>query len=82
MSHSNKVIHSIETPDGRRCIDIFQRPDATFGFEEFRRDTEDLRSWFPVSNHSNTLFESKAAALAEARRRLPWIKDIFEGELE
>ena len=79
MSLSNKVIHSIETPDCRRCIDIFQRPVATFGFEEFRCDTEDLRGWVPVGNHSNTVFESKAAALAEARRRLPWIKDIFEG---
>ena len=24
--------------DGIRCVDIFYRPNGTFGFEEFRRD--------------------------------------------
>ena len=78
MSHSNKVIHSIETSDGSRCVDVFQRPDATFGFEEFRRDTEDFRGWFSVGNHSNTIFKSETAALTEARGRVPWINNIVE----
>jgi len=25
-----------------RCVDVFARPDGTFGFEEFRRDPEDM----------------------------------------
>ena len=26
---------------GMRCVDLFRRPDGTFGYEEFRRDPED-----------------------------------------
>lgn len=34
----NKVLRSVETPDGDRCVDIFRRPDGTFGFAVFRRE--------------------------------------------
>ncbi|HEY2564091.1 MAG TPA: hypothetical protein VGI44_10300, partial [Acidimicrobiales bacterium] len=30
-----------------RCVDIFSRPDGTFGFEEFRRDPEDMGGMDP-----------------------------------
>lgn len=36
------VLTSIETPDRQRCVDLFQRQDGTFGFEELRRDPEDM----------------------------------------
>jgi hypothetical protein len=35
------VLASIETDDGLRCVDLFRRPDGTFGYQEFRRDPED-----------------------------------------
>jgi hypothetical protein len=28
---------------------VFARPDGSFGFEEFRRDPEDVGAWTPVS---------------------------------
>jgi hypothetical protein len=34
-------MESIENPQHDRCVDIFERPDRTFGFEEFRRDAQD-----------------------------------------
>ena len=37
MAHANRVLRSIETDDGGRCVDLFARPDGTFGFEEYRR---------------------------------------------
>jgi len=33
------VLESIENQGHNRCVDIFVRPDGSFGFEEFRRDT-------------------------------------------
>jgi hypothetical protein len=43
MAHANRVLRSIETDDAARCVDLFVRPDGTFGFEEYRRDIEDGR---------------------------------------
>ena len=32
------VVDSIENFERDRCVDIFRRPDGSYGFEEFRRD--------------------------------------------
>jgi hypothetical protein len=37
---SRVVLTSLENSHGDRCVDLFRRPDASFGFEEFRRDVE------------------------------------------
>ena len=48
MAHVNRVLRSINDEDASRCVDIFLRPDGSIGFEEYRRDVEDGRGWFPV----------------------------------
>jgi hypothetical protein len=73
MAHANKVTRSIETPDGGRCVDLFRRPDGSFGFEEYRRDPEDGSGWYPVGHHAGAVFASGAAALAAARQRVAWL---------
>ena len=35
------VFVSIENFEHDRCVDLFSRPDGSYGFEEFRRDVED-----------------------------------------
>ena len=42
------VLASWESADRFRCVDIFRRPDGSFGFDEFRRDPEDMGAWTPV----------------------------------
>ena len=78
MAHINKVTRSIETPDGGRCVDLFRRPDASFGFEEYRRDPEDGRGWFPIGFHVDSAFPTEAAALAEARQRVAWLALVLD----
>ncbi len=39
------VFDSIENRQHDRCVDLFRRPDGSFGFEEFRRDVEDAGNW-------------------------------------
>ena len=78
MAHTNKVTRSIETPDGGRCVDLFRRPDASFGFEEYRRDIEDGHGWFPIGFHAAATYPTVAAAWAEARRRVGWLALVLD----
>jgi hypothetical protein len=67
------VVESIENSQHDRCVDVFLRPDGSFGFEEFRRDVEDAGAWTPVSYFSGSRYASKREALAEAARRVLWL---------
>lgn len=75
MAHENKVLRSIETPDGGRCVDLFIRPDGSYGFEEYRRDSEDGRGWFPIGFFSGKIFSAEQDALDDAVSRVPWLMD-------
>lgn len=68
----NLVLQSIETADGDRCVDIFRRPDGSFGFEGYRRDAEDLSGWFRVTQFGDQRYASEREALIAANRVFPW----------
>ena len=70
---------SINIGDEGRCVDIFMRPDGTFGFEEFRRDIEDDRGWYPIGFFGDQVFESEDEALCEARSKVAWLDDAMNG---
>ena len=68
-----KVLASPSTPAVDRCVDIFSRPDGSFGFEEFRRDPEDMGAWTPVAYYSVRVFGAEADAVAaRATRSRGW----------
>lgn len=75
MAHTNKVIRSINLPGDTVCVDLFQRPDGTFGFDEFRRDPEDNRGWYSIGHHDAETFESADTALTAAKIRISWLED-------
>ena len=79
MAHANTVIRSINEPFGPHCVDIFQRPDGSFGFELFRRDGEDNRGWYAVGNFAQAQFASADAALIEASRHVGWLDTALPG---
>lgn len=79
MAHKNKVLKSINLMDETRCVDIFLRPDGTFGFEEFRRDIEDNRGWFPIGYFGDRVFSTEKRALAEAFAKVGWLEDAMAG---
>jgi hypothetical protein len=60
-------------------VDIFERPDGTFGFEEFRRDPEDMGSWTPIAYFSVREFGTEAEAVAAARDAVPWLSEVLDG---
>ncbi len=79
LEKSWRVLASHQTPVGDRCVDIFFRPSGTFGFEEFRRDPEDMGAWTPVSYHSGREYVSEAEAIEAARRAVPWLGAVLDG---
>ena len=75
MAHQNKVLRSINTPDGGRCIDIFVRPDGAFRFKEFRRDVEDAKGWFAIGGFAARVFATEQDAVDQAKAAVSWFND-------
>jgi len=71
------VVDSIEPFPPDRCIDLFLRPNGTYGFEEFRRDPEDAGLWTPVQYYSSATYPSKEAAMSAALVAVPWLKEAL-----
>lgn len=69
----NLVLQSLEAEGGQRCVDIFQRADGTFGFEEYRRDSEDGRGWFRIGSYDGRVFASETDARQAAQSAIQWL---------
>jgi len=74
------VFASIENGEHDRCVDVFYRPDRTFGFEEFRRDVEDRGAWTPVQFLSVTAYETSEDAYEAAERLVPWLGALLDSD--
>ncbi|MBN8891172.1 MAG: hypothetical protein BGP12_01445 [Rhodospirillales bacterium 70-18] len=68
------VLASIENGEANRCVDLFRRPDGSFGFEEFRRDPEDAGAWTPVAYFSGAAYATQDLALTAARGAVGWLE--------
>jgi hypothetical protein len=79
LDKSWSVLVSYQTVDASRCVDIFSRPNDTFGFEEFRRDPEDMGVWTPVSYYSGRAYQTENDATEAARRTVPWLATLVNG---
>ncbi len=73
MAAPPKVLKSLENSAGDHSVDIFVRIDGTFGFEEYRRDPEDLSGWFSLHRYSHQVFATAADALAQAKSSVAWM---------
>ena len=76
LRKSKIVIVSVETEDRGTCVDIFQREDDTFGFEEYRRDFEDQLGWFPIGVYSHRIFKNRSDAIEAACKKIKWFSDF------
>lgn len=80
MARRNIVLKSVDSPDKSRCVDLFLRPDGRFGFEEYRRDFEDNRGWYPIGFFGDRAFHSEEGALQDALSRIPWLKGALTND--
>ncbi len=58
--------------DGSRKVEIFQRADGSFGFEELKFGQEEGQ-WFPVGKYSIAIIDSLDNAIREAQGRISWL---------
>ncbi len=72
-----RVVRSINMHGGQMCVDIFIRPDGSFGFEQYRRDPEDPSGWFRTGSYGHRVFASEDLTLAAAQKALPWLNDAL-----
>ena len=69
-----KTRRTILSQDGKRKVEIFQRQDGTFGFEEYFYDTED-KAWCPRSPGGQiSIMDTLDRAVFEALGRISWLK--------
>lgn len=78
LDKSWRVLASPSTTSVDRCVDVFVRPDGTFGFEEFRRDPEDMGTWTPVAYYSAQEFGSEQDTVTAARETVPWLAEVLD----
>lgn len=69
----NRVVASFNNATGDHCVDVFVRDDGTFGFEEYRRDAEDMKGWFSLCRYAGQVFATEDDALARAKATVAWM---------
>ena len=70
------VVLSQNNDNQTRCVDIFKRADGSFGYEEYRRDPEDNRGWYPIGGYAARSFVSSTAAETHAKAYIDWFRAI------
>jgi hypothetical protein len=70
---SESVVQVITSEDEQRRVEIFRRPNATYGFRELRWEAAD-NTWLLVGRYSECLADSPDRAVLEARSRVAWLE--------
>jgi hypothetical protein len=73
LDKSWRVLSSFQNPEGDRCVDIFWRPDGSFGFEAFRKDPEDVGAWTAIAYFSGRAYTTEDEAVAAAKHAVSWL---------
>ena len=69
-----RVVKTIHNQENDRRVEVFQRDDGTFGFEESKHlDVENC--WVPVSRQFISVIDTMQHALDEAIERIHWLSD-------
>ena len=68
------VINSINNDDNNLCIDFFIRNNNTFGYQEYRKDPENISEWYRTGNYDYKVFLNKDDAYHDAKKTIVWFK--------
>ena len=65
------ILQTIWNADKTRRVDIFERADGSFGFEESHYGIDE-QSWVSYGRYSESFTDTSEAAIREARARVSW----------
>ena len=68
------VINSINNDNNNLCIDFFFRKNKTFGYQEYRKDPENISEWYRIGNYDYKVFSNKDDAYHDAKKTIVWFK--------
>ena len=68
------VINSINNDNNSLCIDFFIRNNKTFGYQEYRKDPENISEWYTIGNYDYKVFLNKDDAYHDAKKTIVWFK--------
>jgi hypothetical protein len=71
---TTRVIRSLHNHEVDRCVDIIKHEDGTFGFKEFRRDSEDGGGWTLVGYNPQRTYATAEEAMAAAKAGVAWLR--------
>lgn len=67
-----QVLASHQTYEADRCVDVFERPEGTFGFRGVPQGPEDMGAWTPVRYYSGVEFATEEETIVAACEAVPW----------
>jgi len=73
-----QILKTIVHPEGNRKVEVFQRPDGTFGFEEWHW-LVDEKCWCPLGKRSVSVIDTMDHTLDEIKGRIPWVTEKILG---
>ena len=68
------VINSINNDNNNLYIDFFIRNNNTFGYQEYRKDPENISGWYRIGNFDHKIFLSEDDAYEDAKNTVVWLK--------
>ena len=68
------VINSINNDNNNLCIDFFIRKNKTFGYQEYRKDPENISEWYRIGYYDYKVFLNKDDAYHDAKKTIVWFK--------
>jgi hypothetical protein len=76
----NKLLQSYPSPDGKRWIELRQRSDGLFFFQEFYEATaDDVPAYgaetFIAPGWQSGLYKQRKAAEADLQKMAPWLSE-------
>ena len=69
------VVRSINNADKSLCVDVFQREDNTFGFDEFRREKETNEGWYKIHSYGHNIYLTEQEAYNQACKNILWLNN-------
>jgi len=71
---SRTVVRTLYTPDALRKVEVFERANGTFGFEELHWSDQEY-SWLLSPVQTNPVLDTADQAVKEAYGRISWLSE-------